>query len=297
MPTLPRDRLASSYLYYDAQADDARLTLTLARTAAIDHGAAVANGARLVEVHKDRRPAPSRGATIEADGERFDVRCSSIVNAGGVWADDVRALDEGVHPDSIRPAKGIHITVPWELVRNDIAVVVPVPSDKRSVFVVPWGDLHLHRHHRHRLRRPARRPGVHHRGHRVPAAGDQLLHHGHDHHERRHGHVGRPPPAREAGVERPHRRPVPPARGGDVGGRGGHRHRRQAHDLPRDGRRHGRRGRRLPRRRRGLDRRPAAPSASGSAAPRATTRSRSAATSGPCTWPTATAATPAWCWP
>jgi glycerol-3-phosphate dehydrogenase len=50
----------------------------------------------------------------------------------------VRALDEGTHPDTIRPAKGIHITVPWEKVRNDIAVVVPVPKDKRSVFVVPW---------------------------------------------------------------------------------------------------------------------------------------------------------------
>ncbi|MBV9950591.1 MAG: glycerol-3-phosphate dehydrogenase/oxidase [Acidimicrobiia bacterium] len=140
MPTLPRERLADSYLYYDAQADDARLTLALARTAAIEHGAAVANGTRLVELHKTSSGAV-RGATVEADGERFDIACSTVVNAGGVWADDVRALDEGTHPDSIRPAKGIHITVPWELVRNDIAVVVPVPGDKRSVFVVPWGDF------------------------------------------------------------------------------------------------------------------------------------------------------------
>ena len=44
-------------------------------------------------------------------------------------------------PTRIRPAKGIHITVPWEKVRNDIAAVVPVPKDKRSVFVVPWGDF------------------------------------------------------------------------------------------------------------------------------------------------------------
>jgi glycerol-3-phosphate dehydrogenase len=140
MPTLPRDRLAASYLYYDAQADDARLTLALARTAAIEHGAAVATGTRLVEIHKTSAGAV-RGATVEADGERFDIACSAVVNAGGVWADDVRALDEGAHPDSIRPAKGIHITVPWDLVRNDIAVVVPVPGDKRSVFVVPWGNF------------------------------------------------------------------------------------------------------------------------------------------------------------
>src|SRR5438874_1071893 len=58
----------------------------------------------------------------------------------GVWADDVRALDEGTHPQSLRPAKGIHITVPWSKVRNDIAVVIPVPKDRRSLFVVPWGD-------------------------------------------------------------------------------------------------------------------------------------------------------------
>jgi glycerol-3-phosphate dehydrogenase len=53
----------------------------------------------------------------------------------------VRALDEGRHPDSLRPAKGVHITVPWAKVRNDIAAVIPVPKDRRSVFVVPWGDF------------------------------------------------------------------------------------------------------------------------------------------------------------
>jgi len=139
MPTLPRERLASSYLYYDAQADDARLTLTVARTAAVDHGAAVANRVALVAVLKDVT-GRVRGARVAADGREFDVRCSAVVNAAGVWSDDVRAIDEGTDPDSIRPAKGIHITVPWKLVQNDIAVVVPVPGDKRSVFVVPWGD-------------------------------------------------------------------------------------------------------------------------------------------------------------
>ena len=62
-----------------------------------------------------------------------------MVNATGVWADDVRTLDEGTHPSSIRPAKGVHITVPWSLIQNRIAAVIPVPKDRRSVFVVPWG--------------------------------------------------------------------------------------------------------------------------------------------------------------
>ncbi len=64
-----------------------------------------------------------------------------MVSATGVWADDVRQLDEGVHPDSIRPAKGVHVTIPWRLVGNDIAVIISVPGDKRSLFLVPWGEL------------------------------------------------------------------------------------------------------------------------------------------------------------
>jgi glycerol-3-phosphate dehydrogenase len=136
MPTLPEERLAGAYLYFDAAADDARLTLTLLRTAALDHGAVVVNHAGVVElVHEGDQVA---GAVVEVDGERTIVRARAVVNAAGVWSDEVRALDEGGDPDSIRPAKGIHITVPWAKVRNDLAVVVPVPKDRRSVFVVPW---------------------------------------------------------------------------------------------------------------------------------------------------------------
>ncbi|HEV3227109.1 MAG TPA: glycerol-3-phosphate dehydrogenase/oxidase [Acidimicrobiales bacterium] len=138
MPTLPVERLAGAYLYYDAQADDARLTLTIARTAALEFDAVVANGCAVTAFSKDANGRLD-GATVAADGHSFTVRAASVVNATGVWADDVRALDEGHHPDSIRPAKGIHITVPWSKVQNKIAVVVPVPKDKRSVFVVPWG--------------------------------------------------------------------------------------------------------------------------------------------------------------
>ncbi|MFM7617972.1 MAG: glycerol-3-phosphate dehydrogenase/oxidase [Actinomycetes bacterium] len=139
MPTLREGNLASAYIYYDAQVDDSRLTLTVARTAAA-HGAAVANHTTVVDLLKDAA-GTVRGATVEADGRQFDVRARAVVNAAGVWSDAVRAMDEGADPRSIRPAKGIHITVPWEKVRNDIATIVPVPKDRRSIFVVPWGDF------------------------------------------------------------------------------------------------------------------------------------------------------------
>jgi glycerol-3-phosphate dehydrogenase len=139
MPTLRADRIAASYVYYDAQTDDARLTLAVARTAA-DYGAAVANYTRLISFEKDAS-GQVRGARVIADGNTINVRARLVVNATGVWADDVRALDEGTHPSTIRPAKGVHITVPWSLVQNRIAAVIPVPKDRRSVFVVPWGGV------------------------------------------------------------------------------------------------------------------------------------------------------------
>ena len=142
MPTLD-DRLAWAYLYYDAQADDARLTLTVARTAALDFGATIVNHAPVTAIRKDAAGRVT-GAVVEAHGPgggEIDVRARVVVNATGVWADDVRALDEETHPDSIRPAKGIHIAVPWPRLRNDIAAVVPVRHDRRSVFVVPWPGL------------------------------------------------------------------------------------------------------------------------------------------------------------
>lgn len=137
LPTMSRERLAGGYLYYDATTDDARLVLALARSAA-DRGAAVANRCPVVAFTKDSGGQVD-GATVAADGHRITLRATVVVNAAGVWADQVRKLEDGVDPDSIRPAKGVHLTVPWEKVRNDIAVVIPVPGDKRSLFVVPWG--------------------------------------------------------------------------------------------------------------------------------------------------------------
>ena len=137
MPTMPSQRLASAYIYYDAQADDARLCVTMARSAA-DHGAAVINQCAVTSILRSDS-GQATGVSVLCDGEQFDIRAHVVVNAAGVWTDAVRTLEEGIDPDTIRPAKGVHVTVPWEKVRNDIAVIIPVPKDKRSLFVVPWG--------------------------------------------------------------------------------------------------------------------------------------------------------------
>jgi len=138
MPTLDPAKVLGAFVYYDAQTDDARLTLTVARSAA-DHGAVIANYCDVIGLARDASGTVC-GATVSADGDTFDIRARVVVNATGVWADDVRALDEGANPDSLRPAKGIHITVPWDRIRNDLAATLPVSKDRRSIFVVPQGD-------------------------------------------------------------------------------------------------------------------------------------------------------------
>jgi glycerol-3-phosphate dehydrogenase len=136
MPTLNPDLLVAGFIYYDARADDARLTLTIARTAVLEHGAVAANYAPVTEI-LNNDAGRACGVRL-ADGT--EVKAAAVVNAAGVWVDDVRALAEGDHPQSLRPAKGVHITVPWDKVRCDIAAVIPVVKDRRSIFVVPWGD-------------------------------------------------------------------------------------------------------------------------------------------------------------
>ncbi len=139
LPTVRMDRLVQGWLYYDARADDARLTLTIARTAAAEYGAVLANY------------TPVAGLLSTGDGrvvgvrlaDGSEIRAGVVVNAAGVWAEEVEAMDQHSPVEQrlqIRPAKGVHITVPGHLVQADIASVINVPGDKRSVFVVPWED-------------------------------------------------------------------------------------------------------------------------------------------------------------
>ena len=185
-PTMPADRLSGGFVYYDASADDARLTLTIARTAAA-HGAVVANRCRVVGLTSDSTGRVD-GARVDTGTGEIAVRARTVVSATGVWADEVRALDEGGDAASLRPAKGVHLTVPWDLVRNDIAVIISVPRRQaqpvpRTVGRSPGWRLRplLHRHDRHRLRRRPRPPAHQRRRHRLRVGGGRPPPDHHDH--------------------------------------------------------------------------------------------------------------------
>ncbi len=133
-PSLATDRLVAGFLYWDAQADDARVTLTVARTAVLNYGVVAANYAPVVALLKDAGRVV--GAQLE-DGT--EICADVVVNAGGVWADHVRSLDEGPSAHgTLRPAKGIHLSFPATRLPVSTAAVLPVPGDRRTIFVVPW---------------------------------------------------------------------------------------------------------------------------------------------------------------
>jgi glycerol-3-phosphate dehydrogenase len=146
LPLLDTERLVAGFLYYDARTDDARLTLSVLRTAVDGFGAAAANYAEVVGFLRgdDDAVIGARVRDLEAPGaEEFEIRARAVVNATGVWTDRVRALGVTDPASSLRPAKGVHVTIPGSRFPADIAAVIPVRKDHRSIFVVPWPEADL----------------------------------------------------------------------------------------------------------------------------------------------------------
>jgi glycerol-3-phosphate dehydrogenase len=139
-PALSPDRLAGAMIYYDAQVDDARYALTVARTAAA-HRAAI--GTRLSAVGL-LRSADGGGAVTgarvrdEETGRVFDVSAEAVVVCAGVWTDLVHEL-AGVRAGyRVRMSKGVHIVVPRAAVDANTGMIVR--TEKSVLFFIPWRD-------------------------------------------------------------------------------------------------------------------------------------------------------------
>ena len=136
-----RDRdLRAAALYYDAQADDARLVVATARAAA-QAGALVVNHAHAAALLKpDGRV---RGATVRdmLTGDEHTVRALVVVNAAGPWADAVRRLADPAATPLLRLTRGAHVAVPRARIGHTHAVTLTSPIDGRVMFALPWGEL------------------------------------------------------------------------------------------------------------------------------------------------------------
>ncbi len=138
IPTLRQDGLRGGVVYHDGQFDDARLLIGLIETAA-DHGAVVLNYAPVVEL---RRGADGFVDGVIAEdresGERFELSARSVVNATGMFTDEVRRMADSTAPAMVAPSQGIHLVLDRSFLRGDTAVMVPHTSDGRVLFAIPW---------------------------------------------------------------------------------------------------------------------------------------------------------------
>lgn len=139
-PTLKEEQLSGGFMYFDARVDDARLTLALVRTAAF-HGATVTNHAEVIETTRDQH-GKVNGGIVYADSREIRVKARVVIMATGVWLRDWSGLKKGESsPLNIRPAKGVHVAIPWMKIRNDCTVTIPVAGRSRRATITRWGNV------------------------------------------------------------------------------------------------------------------------------------------------------------
>lgn len=137
VPTIAFDKICGGVLYHDAQFNDARYALALARTA-IDHGATVLNYARCTRFLYTGGMVS--GAVIQAaeTGAEATLTARAVINATGIFTDEMRTLDEPARPHLLSVSRGTHIVVSSRFLDGKTALMVPKTDDGRVIFALPW---------------------------------------------------------------------------------------------------------------------------------------------------------------
>ena len=137
VPALREDSLTGGIRYFDAQVDDARFSLVLARTAAA-YGAVCVSAVAVVDfLHDGERVAGVHAQDLES-GRELDVRAGTVINATGVWTTEMERLAGVADPMIVRPSKGVHLVVPKDRIDSEYALILR--TEKSVLFVLPWGD-------------------------------------------------------------------------------------------------------------------------------------------------------------
>ncbi|HEY0772781.1 MAG TPA: glycerol-3-phosphate dehydrogenase/oxidase, partial [Nocardioidaceae bacterium] len=135
-PDFKVDELAGAIRYYDAQVDDARLVVTIARTAA-SHGALCVNRTKVVGfLREGERVTGVRAVDLET-GRELEVRARVVVNAAGVWTDEIQEMVGGRGALHVQASKGIHLVVPRDRIRSEAGLIMR--TSVSVLFVIPWG--------------------------------------------------------------------------------------------------------------------------------------------------------------
>ncbi|MBS0544902.1 MAG: glycerol-3-phosphate dehydrogenase/oxidase [Proteobacteria bacterium] len=137
LPNVNTSGLRGSIAYMDAQFDDARLALALARTV-FDLGGTAINHCEVWELVVEDGRVCGVSVRDRETGEAFRVAARVVINATGVWADAVRHLADPAVPPLLRPSQGVHLVVGREFLPGSDAMLVPRTADGRVLFAIPW---------------------------------------------------------------------------------------------------------------------------------------------------------------
>ncbi|WP_082801949.1 glycerol-3-phosphate dehydrogenase/oxidase [Herbidospora cretacea] len=135
-PALRKSAFKGAVQYWDAQVDDARYVMTMLRTAAT-YGAHVASRTQVVGfLREGERVTGVRVRDLET-GEEIDIRAKQVVNATGVWTDDIQELVGGRGQIHVKASKGVHLLVPRDRIHSLTGIILR--TEKSVLFVIPWG--------------------------------------------------------------------------------------------------------------------------------------------------------------
>lgn len=140
IPNLKTDGLQGGVIYYDGQFDDSRLAINIAQTCA-EHGGVVLNYMRVTGLIKNSDGIVSGVEAVDQEnGDAYSLQARSVVNATGVFVDEIIHMDDPDTPPLVRPSQGVHIVLDKEFLKGDSAIMIPKTSDGRVLFAVPWHE-------------------------------------------------------------------------------------------------------------------------------------------------------------
>jgi glycerol-3-phosphate dehydrogenase len=135
-PALKRSAVKGAIVYWDAQVDDARYVLTLLRTAA-SFGAHAASRTQVTGFLREGERVTGVRATDLETGTEVEIRAQQVVNATGVWTDDIQAMTGGRGMINVRASKGVHLVVPRDRIHSSTGIILR--TSVSVLFVIPWG--------------------------------------------------------------------------------------------------------------------------------------------------------------
>ncbi len=139
LPTLQSKGLRGGILYYDGQFDDARFAITLFRTL-VDLGGTALNYVRATGLLERNGAVTGVRAVDTESGNTFEVEGKAVVNATGVFVDELRKLDEPNAQPILTVSQGTHVVLPRHYLPSDSALMIPRTADGRVLFAIPWHE-------------------------------------------------------------------------------------------------------------------------------------------------------------